>query len=167
MLALRPVVEVLPAQALDGHAAPGTIARRPASAPPAWAKLETREDVLGALRDVGRATLARQLDPRSANAVGLVLQTLLAEQRYREETERRAADVERRRADAAERERKADRRARREWARTQLRDRLEELVEEARLVEERLPEGSAARAEAARFEGFAEYVARLARRARI
>ena len=119
-------------------AAGSTALERTAQAePPAWAKLEKRAEVLDAIRDIGRATLARRLDPRSANAALQAMQMLIA-------------------ADDA---RLADKRARRQWAREQLRDRLAQLVEEVRHVKNST--------DVDRLANFVEYITELAARARI
>lgn len=132
-LALRPPVVLV--------AEPGTALAPAPAAPPAWWKLETKPDVLEALRDVGRATIARKLDPRSADTVIQVLRELLADHRE------------------LERERKAERRAKREWARSQLRDRLDALREEL----------TAARSmsDLHRLENQVEYIESLVRRAHL
>ncbi len=53
---------------------------------PAWWDLRSREDVVAAVRDVGRAVVAKTLDPRSANAALQAWQILLVEkERHRTE----------------------------------------------------------------------------------
>ena len=140
MLALRPDAVLGPVTS------PGT-ALAPSSRvePPGWWKLGTRDDVLEGLRDVTRATLARKLDPRSANTAILAMREILT----------------------ADRERRAAKRARREWARMQLRDRLESLVEDVQHLERSAPEGSRIREQLGRFDNEVEYITRLAARARI
>ena len=112
-----------------------------AGGPPVpWATLKTERQVLDAARDVARAILARRLDPRTANAVLPYLQLLLTEKR-----------------------------ARRTWAREQLRDRMNQLVEETRTVEQSVRSGhlgsrDAIAKEVGRLENLVDYVAGLARR---
>lgn len=123
---------------------PGALQARSAGAP-GWLGLATHADLLEAVRAVTRATLARRLDRGTANGALVGLQVLLGE----------------------ERERRAGKRARREYAREQLRRRLEELEEEAETLEGRAPEGSMLRAEIRRFASEVEYLRRLAGRARV
>ena len=100
MLALRDPALVTPTEIVQAASAE----------PPEWWKLERRADVLGAVRDVGRAVLARRLAPREANTVLLAMKLLLD----------------------ADESRRADRRARREWARDQLRERINVFRDEIR-----------------------------------
>ncbi len=103
---------------------------------PAWWDLRNREDVVAAVRDVGRAVVAKTLDPRAANAALQAWQILLAEkERHR-----------------------AEKWARRRHARGDLRDWLEQLKSDVRDVK--------TSADVARLENLVEHIERLHAQAR-
>jgi hypothetical protein len=129
MLALAPTpgLAIVPAPA---EQLPATVRAEP----PTWWALERRDDVLGAVRDVGRAAILRRIDPRTANTALQAMQLLLQ-------------------ADAVKR---ADRRARRQYARDQLRGRFDDLLSELRRV--RRPD------DLGRVENLVKFMAELAGR---